>query len=144
MRIAPRALGPQLNMIVGGSVGALFLFLVPCLVVLKPLTISDTVEMNDVLDFPFPLSVSSINCNSLNMSSTGSFNHKLKMYGITKLRTDIILLCDIRLSNSQNVPQTRNATLTFRTNPYGSYNFYYNSTKNKRGVGILLKKILIL
>jgi exonuclease III len=140
MQIAPRALGPLSNMIIGGSVGALFLFLVPCLVVLKSLTIADTFEMNDVLEFPFPLSVSSINCNSLNMSSTGSFNHKLKMYGITKLRTDIILLCDIRLSNTQNVPQSRNATLTFRTNRYGSYNFYYNSTKNKRGVGILLKK----
>jgi exonuclease III len=62
------------------------------------------------------------------------------MYGITKLRTDIILLSDIRLSNSQNVPQSRHAVLTFRTNPYGSYDFYYNSTKNKRGVGILLKK----
>jgi exonuclease III len=74
------------------------------------------------------------------MSNTGSFNHKLKMYGITKLRTDIILLCDIRLSNSQNIPNSKQATTTFRTNPYGSYEFFAHSTKNKRGVGILIKK----
>jgi hypothetical protein len=62
------------------------------------------------------------------------------MYGITKLRTDIILLCDIRLSNSQNIPNGKQATTTFRTNPYGSYDFFTHSTKNKRGVGILIKK----
>jgi exonuclease III len=62
------------------------------------------------------------------------------MYGITKLRTDIILLCVIRLSNSQNVPHTKQASITFRTNPYGSYEFYSHSTRNKRGVGILIKK----
>jgi exonuclease III len=93
--------------------------------------------------FDIPLSISSINCNSLNMSNTGNFNHKLKMYGVTKLKTDIILLCDIRLSNSQNVMQAIPATTTFRTNPYGSYDFFSNSTKNKRGVGILLKKVVI-
>jgi exonuclease III len=38
------------------------------------------------------------------------------------------------------VLQSRDAILTFRTNPYGSYNFYYNSSQNKRGVGILLRK----
>jgi hypothetical protein len=27
----------------------------------------------------------------------------------------------------------------FRNNPYGKYDFYYNSTLNKRGVGILIK-----
>jgi hypothetical protein len=35
-------------------------------------------------DFP-RITVSSINCNSLNMSSINSLNHKLKIYGITKL-----------------------------------------------------------
>jgi hypothetical protein len=103
----------------------------------------DTILTSNTLmavDFNTPLSISSINCNSLNMSNTGSFNHKLKMYGITKLKTDIILLCDIRLSNSQNVLQSIPAKTTFRTNPYRSYEFYSNSTKNKRGVGILLKK----
>jgi exonuclease III len=92
------------------------------------------------LNWNLPLTVSSINCNSLNMSSTGSFNHKLKMYGITKLRTDIIFMCDIRLSNPQNVTTRSQAELTFRTNPYGAYEFYCNSTRNKRGVGILIKK----
>jgi exonuclease III len=86
------------------------------------------------------LSIASINCNSLNMSNTGNFNHKLKMYGITRLKTDIITLCDIRLCNAQNVTSCREAELTFRTNPHSSYEFYANSTMNRRGVGILLKR----
>jgi exonuclease III len=49
-------------------------------------------------------------------------------------------MCDIRLSNSQNVTIRSHAELTFRTNPYGAYEFYCNSTRNKRGVGILIKK----
>jgi hypothetical protein len=42
-------------------------------------------------EFP-TISVSSINCNSLNMSNLGNINHKLKIYGITRLKSDIILL----------------------------------------------------
>jgi exonuclease III len=140
---APRALGPQSNMIVRGHARALLFFLLLASVLTNSrcaLVVDKSVSMDNNLEFPFPLTVSSINCNSLNMSSTGTFNHKLKMYGITKLRTDIILLCDIRLSNSQNVPQSRDAILTFRTNPYGAYNFFYNSSQNKRAVGILLRK----
>jgi hypothetical protein len=136
VRMHSRALGPKAKM---GKLG-------PCRVqnILLILTIClDTILTSNTpmaLDFNFPLSISSINCNSLNMSNTGSFNHKLKMYGITKLKTDIILMCDIRLSNSQNVLQSIPAKTTFRTNPYGSYDFFSNSNKNKRGVGILLKK----
>ena len=39
----------------------------------------------------FPaLSITSINCNSLNMSATSKINQTKKIYGITKLKSDII------------------------------------------------------
>ena len=88
----------------------------------------------------FPkITISSINCNSLNMSTLGSINHKLKVYGITKLASDIILLSDIRLCNAAGVSNTSAITDSFRINPYGSYRLISNSKMNKRGVGILLK-----
>jgi exonuclease III len=141
-----RALGPKANMLLRG------LFLAPfslvCLVLVlnfittftcDPLFIADS-SMDTVSNWTDSVTFSSIYCNSLNMSNTGSFNHKLKMYGITKLHTDIILMCDIRLSNSQNIPSSKQATLTLLTNPYGSYDFFAHSTRNKKGVGILIKK----
>jgi len=91
------------------------------------------------LNFP-PLSVSALNCNTLNLSSIGSFNHRLKLYGILKLRTDIIILSDVRIKSKTNVSAASSICNTFRTNPYGSYDFLYNSTDSVRGVGILLKK----
>jgi len=144
MKTTRRASGPKAKMGKSGLVQAqiilLFFYLLTCLRAesFNSILYADPSKMD--AGFGLPLSVSSINCNSLNMSNTGSLHHKLKMYGITKLKSDIILLCDIRLSNSQNVPNTIPAKVTFRTNPYGSYEFYSNSTKNKRGVGILLKK----
>ena len=93
------------------------------------------------LSFP-PLSISGINCNSLNMSDIGTFHHLLKIYGITRLKSDIICLSDIRLCNRQGVSNLSAISQTFLVNPYGSYNFVHNSHSNKRGVGILLKKSL--
>ena len=52
----------------------------------------------DPATFP-EISISSINCNSLNMSTINKSLQKNKIYGITKLKTDIILLSDTRLSN---------------------------------------------
>jgi hypothetical protein len=49
------------------------------------------------------LSFSSINCNSLNSSVSSKGNRNLKVNGITKLGTDIILCCDTRLSNKNLV-----------------------------------------
>ena len=43
------------------------------------------------------LTFSSINCNSLNMSSAGKHNQTVKLYGVAKLKTDIIFMSDIRL-----------------------------------------------
>jgi hypothetical protein len=91
----------------------------------------------------FPnISIASINCNSLNMSSLGSANHLLKIHGITSLRSDIVLLSDIRLCNTAGVSNSSELKNSFRTNPYESYNFLSNSRKNSWGVGVLLKTSL--
>jgi exonuclease III len=86
------------------------------------------------------LTFSSINCNSLNMSMSSKCNQALKIQGITKLNTDIIFLSDIRLSNKYLVSAANDIEKMFLSNPIASYTFMFNSTKNKRGVGILIKK----
>ena len=88
------------------------------------------------------LSVASINCNSLNMSLSSKHNQTKKIYGICKLNTDIIFLSDIRLCNKNLVSASNDCSKAFRINPYCSYKFIFNSSMNKRGVGILIKKCL--
>ena len=52
---------------------------------------------NEPFNENFPeLSVSSVNCNSLNMSTSSKHNQIKKIYGITKLKSDVILLSDIQ------------------------------------------------
>jgi exonuclease III len=85
-------------------------------------------------------SISTINCNSLNMSSAAKWNQTLKICGITKLKSDIIFLSDIRVSNKNLISAAADLKNLFINNPYEKYDFFYNSTKNKRGVGILVKK----
>jgi hypothetical protein len=97
--------------------------------------------MNNLSNFP-KISISSINCNSLNASNLGTLTHKLKIYGITRLQADIITLSDIRLCSSRGVSNASDIAASFRTNPYGSYQLIHNSSMNKRGVGILLKNSL--
>jgi exonuclease III len=88
----------------------------------------------------FPeITISAINCNSLNLASRGQFNQKLKIYGICKLRTDVILLSDVRMSNRHGVTDSKYVKESFGINPYCSYNIINNSSKNKRGVAILIK-----
>jgi hypothetical protein len=143
MTSLPRALGPSTitNMIFRGVPGDHPLYLFLTVILLSSLSGAGEILHIDMDVSNFPnLSISSINCNSLNMSGVGSLNHKLKIYGITRLRSDIIFLSDIRMNSIQNVsciPQVKNS---FRINPYAGYDFYYNSTMKKRGVGILLKK----
>jgi exonuclease III len=55
------------------------------------------------------------------------------------LNSDIVLLSDIRLSNKGNI---KDICDTLKCNSIKSYDFVYNSSKNKRGVGILLAKSL--
>jgi hypothetical protein len=88
------------------------------------------------------LTLSCINCNSLNMSSAGKYNQFHKIYGITKLRSDIILLADTRLCNKNLVSAEDDIKRLLTNSPYGQYNAWFNSTKNKRGVGILILKKL--
>ncbi len=85
------------------------------------------------------ISLATINCNSLNVSDLGSMHHLIKMYGIAKLKTDVIFISDVRLCNAHGVSNSHNISNTFRTNPYSSYECYFNSNSNKRGVGILIK-----
>ena len=84
-------------------------------------------------------SIATLNCNSLNMSMISSSHQKLKLYGITKLKTDIILLSDVRINSENNAIKILELKKTFLTNPYCSYNFLYNSKHSSRGVGILTK-----
>jgi exonuclease III len=83
-------------------------------------------------------SVSCINVNSLNMSSSNKPVQLKKIFGIAKLRTDIIFLSDVRISNRNLVSSKNDLVSIFRNNIYGSYSAYFNSTSNKRGVGILI------
>jgi exonuclease III len=76
------------------------------------------------------------------MSSIGNLNHLLKIYGITSLKTDIILLSDIRLCNAAGGSNIAELNTSFKINPHCSYKFFHQSTKNKRGVGILIKHSL--
>jgi hypothetical protein len=84
------------------------------------------------------MSITSINTNSLNMASANKPAQIKKLNGILKLRSDIILLSDIRLSNKSLVSSSSDVSNIFRNNQFKSYSSYFNSTKNKRGVGILI------
>ena len=77
------------------------------------------------------------------MSTLFSSHHKLKLYGITKLKADFIFLSDIRLGSKSLVGNSI-AILkrTFLVNPYCAYTLYANSSRSSRGVGILVKKSL--
>jgi hypothetical protein len=92
--------------------------------------------------FSFPLEVACINCNSLNSSIASKGNQKLKINGITKSGTDVILLSDLRLSNKNRILCSEEVKKMFLLNKYDSYELLHNSSLNKRGVGILLNKKL--
>jgi exonuclease III len=119
--------GPALGPGPASATGAVFL-------------LASLVAMN--LPFSHKLSISCINCNSLNSSLGWNQNRNLKVNGITKLGSDIILLSDIRLGNKNLVSCADELKKLFSTNLYDSYDLYYNSTRSKRGVGMLIKKSL--
>jgi exonuclease III len=91
---------------------------------------------------PPELNFSCINCNSLNMSLSSKSNQLKKIRGITSLESDIIFLSDTRLSNKNLVSAEQDVTALFRVTNNGNYDCYFNSKKNKRGVGILIKNYL--
>jgi exonuclease III len=94
----------------------------------------------EVVICPFPqISLSAINCNSLNMSNAGKSQHLRKIYGIVRLKTDIIPLSDIRLCNKAGIADVKSLEQTLKINPYCSYKLIHHSRKNSRGVAILYK-----
>ena len=84
------------------------------------------------------LSFAAINCNSLNMSQCTKSIQKVKLYGISKLKTDFIFLSDIRMISKNKTSAISNVRDIFKVNPYKSYTLHFNSKKNSRGVGILV------
>ncbi len=88
----------------------------------------------------FPhLTFSIQNCNSLNIS-TECDKHLAKIVAITSVRSSIILLSDLRLCANQT--QIEKIRKMFLTSSNKSYQFFYNSEKNSRGVGILIDSSL--
>jgi len=85
------------------------------------------------------MTFAAINCNSLNLSSANKPSQLRKIYAIAKMQCDVIFLSDIRLSKKRTSGCIADLKNNFLTNPYESYSLYYNSSMNKRGVGILLK-----
>jgi len=86
----------------------------------------------------FNLSFASINTNSLNVSVNMRAAQKIKIYGIAKLRADIIMVCDTRISETSGLSNLETIKHIFKFNPYRSYDCYFNSSTNSRGVGILI------
>jgi hypothetical protein len=82
------------------------------------------------------ISFSIQNCNSLN-SSTSCEKQTKKISAILGLNTTLIFLSDIRLSNGDKIQDLEKA---FACNNIAQYNLFHNSSKNKRGVGILISK----
>jgi hypothetical protein len=74
------------------------------------------------------------------MSNAAKWNQTLKICGITKLKSAVIFLSDIRISNKNLISSEEDIKKIFLNNPYEKYNCVFNSSKNKRGVGILIKQ----
>lgn len=89
------------------------------------------------MDFP-EITISGINCNSLNISTIQLEQYKKTIYGITKLKTDVIFLSDIRLSSRNLISCKSDLEKEFLINPYRGYKCYFNSNRNSRGTGVLV------
>ena len=83
------------------------------------------------------LSFATQNCNSLNMT-TNVKNFELKIAAIKNLGTDIIFLCDTRMVSNKGVNGINRVKQAFRDTKGKKYKVYANSTKNSRGVAILI------
>ena len=64
------------------------------------------------------------------------------MAAITSIKSDFIFISDIRLVNSNGVPSEERVKSAFRDSKNNSYESFFNSTKNGRGVGILVANSL--
>ena len=83
------------------------------------------------------LSVSAQNCNSLNLTGV-STNLESKIGAITSVKSDLIFISDIRLVSSNGISNEERVRTAIRDSKYRSYEGYFNSNKNSRGVGILV------
>jgi hypothetical protein len=72
------------------------------------------------------LTVSSQNVNSLNASSELKTNQQQKLSAIVNLKSDIICLCDTRLSNKNNINCASRLASSFEFNPIEPYTFMFN------------------
>jgi hypothetical protein len=80
---------------------------------------------------------SSINVNSMNVSTLGSSNSKtyLKIEVITRRRPEVIFLSDVRAKDKgEDLKKLMGLTRN------GCYKLYLNSSKESRGVGIAIKR----
>ncbi len=91
-------------------------------------------SLQNLKNFP-KITLSTQNCNSLNVSTVCDKQLK-KISAICALETDIILLCDFRLNSAKK--EIEKIEKLFLYNKSKQYDFYYNSSKNSRGVGILV------
>jgi exonuclease III len=108
-------------------------------IVEPPLVVVNLVEHRKLMP---DVTISAINCNSFNMGTVTKHARLRKFYGIVSLKTDIILLSDIRMCNKNGTTDFNFINETFATNPYSSYCLLHQSTRNSRGVGVLYKKSL--
>ena len=85
---------------------------------------------------PLELSVSTQNCNSLNLT-TNIRSYDLKIAAIKNLCTDIIFLCDTRLVSCRGISGLNRLKNSFLDAKGRKYDVFANSTMNSRGVAIL-------
>ena len=84
------------------------------------------------------LTFSAQNCNSLNVSTTCPKQLK-KIEAITSSKSSVIFLSDLCLNDSETVNDLKNIFLGCTS---FQYDFIFNSSKNKRGTGILISRKL--
>ena len=63
-------------------------------------------------------------------------------FAVGAVTDDIIFLSDIRLCNKNLILASNDCSKIFMVNPYSSYKFVFQSSRNKRGVGILFKNAI--
>ena len=82
------------------------------------------------------LTISSLNVNSLNVSTLGGKVSKtfVKIEGATGKKADILFLCDCRMGR-----KGKEIEKMFNLSRNGKYKLYYNSDKESRGVAIAIK-----
>ena len=88
--------------------------------------------INDKLN----LTISTLNVNSLNVSTLGGKVSKtfVKIEGATGKKADILFLCDCRMGR-----KGKEIEKMFNLSRNGKYKLYYNSDKESRGVAIAIK-----